>query len=74
MNTEDEGTLFRHFRRVVCDLYFAGFRNDGICPKCSDRVQCYRLVNETLSYIKGLVKSERKFYEVGDENDTKEKK
>ncbi|MEG3617681.1 hypothetical protein V5T82_04365 [Magnetovibrio sp. PR-2] len=74
MNIEDEGSIFRHFRRVVCDLYFAGFRNDRICPMCRDRERCHRLVEETLSFTKGLSESEKELQEVGDVNDTKDKK
>lgn len=52
MSGADEDLIFVSFRKVVCDLYFAGWKEGRDCAGCQNVNDCYRMIREAMQYAK----------------------
>ena len=52
MSGKDEDLVFLSFRKVICDLYFAGWNEERDCSGCRDMKRCYGMIQEAMQYAK----------------------
>ncbi|MCR4378092.1 MAG: hypothetical protein NUV50_08385 [Rhodospirillales bacterium] len=52
MSAKDEDLLFWSFRKVICDLYFAGWNEGRDCANCRDTKKCYGMIQDAMQYAK----------------------
>lgn len=65
---EEKAFVFDQFRKVICDIYFAGWKDACVCAGCCDQEECYRMIREAMDYAKDLSQKTAEWQCLGEAN------